>query len=237
MLGRLPTSIAEMRRHGPPLTRVPGAGNQRGVALALHAWLAPRLDALGRCRSGDPCPSCREGEPCALDTWRGSLAPSTIAQTETQVVAFWNTTASGATTAHGGGRGYLAMRRSAPELADAALRVCLEFHRARHDRLTAALLAEQVWRTAACSDPAVTEVRVRTIAAGGRPADLAAALRVCHAVLCRRAGSTDPAWASLETRTAQLAARDRRQRAAAAGRHAPRLLPRPPRRARFLRAG
>ncbi len=236
MLGRLPGSIAEMRRHGPALTRLPGAGNQRGVALALHAWLAPKLDALGRCRSADPCPSCREAEPCPLDTWPTAIAASAIVPTEAAVTAFWNTTASGATTSKGSGRGYLAMRRSAPELADAALRVCLEFHRAKRDRVTAALLAEQVWRTARCSDPAITEVRVRTIASGGRQADLAAALRVCHAVLRTRAGSTDPAWASLETRTAQIAARARRRKSSATTNHGPRLLPRPPREARFLRA-
>ena len=221
MLGRLPGSLAEMRRYGPALVRVPGFGNQRGVALALHTWLAPRLDPLGRCPSSDPCPWCREGEPCPLDTWRTSLAASAIAPDEAKVTAFWNTTASGATTAKGAGRGYLAMRGSAPALADAVLRLCLDFHRSKHDRLTAALLAEQVWRTAGCSDPAITEVRVRTIASGGRPADLAAALGVCHAVLANRAGSTDSGWTSLETTSSQLAALQRRRSTGVAVSHGP----------------
>jgi DNA polymerase III epsilon subunit-like protein len=46
LLGRLPGKLAEMRRHIPDLVRVPRAGDRRGVALALDAWLAPRLDCL-----------------------------------------------------------------------------------------------------------------------------------------------------------------------------------------------
>ncbi len=237
MLGRLPGSIAEMRRHGPPLVRVPGAGNQRGVALALHAWLAARLDRLGRCRPDDPRPACREGEPCPLDTWRTALVPSAIGMTARQVVSFWSTTATGPTTKKGAGRGYLALRRTAIPLADAALRACLEFHRANGDRLTASLLAEQVWQQTRCLDPAVTEVRASTIASGGRPADLAAAIEACHLALATRGRSTDPAWTSLETRAAQLAARARRQQADAGERHGPTRFPRQPRAPRFLRAG
>lgn len=225
-----------MRRHGPALVRVPGAGNQRGVALALHAWLATRLDPLGRCRSDDPCPMCRDGEPCPLDTWRTSLVPSAIGLTERQVVSFWNTTASGSTTNKGAGRGYLAMRRTAIPLADAALRACLEFHRTSGDRLTASLLAKQVWQQTRCLDPAVTEVCASTIASGGRPADLAAALDACHLALVGRGRSTDPAWTSLETRAAQLAARARRQQTDAAERHGPTRFPRKPREPRFLRS-
>lgn len=114
MLGRLPGSIAEMRRHGPPLTRITGAGNQRGVALALHAWLAPRLDPLGRCPAGDPCPACRDGEPCPLDTWRTALVPSALGPKPSQVNAFWNTTGQASAAAKGAGRGYLSMRHNAP---------------------------------------------------------------------------------------------------------------------------
>jgi hypothetical protein len=164
MLGRLPGSIAEMRRHGPALTRITGAGNQRGVALALHAWLAPRLDPLGRCPT-DACPACREGEPCPLDTWRTGLVPSALGPKASQVNAFWNTTGQASAAAKGAGRGYVSMRRTAPGLADVVLRACLEFHRASGDRLTAALLAEQVWQQARCSDPAVTETRATTMAA------------------------------------------------------------------------
>jgi hypothetical protein len=235
-LGRLPGSIAEMRRHGPALTRIPGAGNQRGVALALHAWLAPQLDPLGRCPSGDPCPACREGEPCPLDTWRTALMPSALGTKESQVLAFWNTTGQASAAAKGAGRGYLSMRRAAPGLADVVLRACLEFHRSNGDRLTAALLAEQVWQQARCSDPAITETRATTMAAAGRQADLDAALRACHAALGLRKGSTDPAWVSLEARTAQLTARARRQRATAADRHAPMKFVRSPRESRFMRA-
>jgi hypothetical protein len=46
----------------------------------------------------------------------------------------------------------------------------------------------------------------------------------------------DPAWVSLEARTAQLTARARRRRATAADRHAPIKLVRLPREPRFLRA-
>jgi len=236
MLGRLPGSIAEMRRHGPPLTRITGAGNQRGVALALHAWLAPRLDPLGRCPTADPCPACREGEPCPLDTWRTALVPSALGPKPSQVNAFWNTTGQASAAAKGAGRGYLSMRHTARGLADVVLRACLEFHRANGDRLTAALLAEQVWQQARCSDPAVTETRATTMAAAGRQSDLDAALRACHAVLAQRKGSTDPAWVSLEARTAQLTARARRRRATATDRHAPMKLMRLPREPRFLRA-
>ena len=236
MLGRLPGSIAEMRRHGPALTRIAGAGNQRGVALALHAWLAPRLDALGRCPTADPCPSCREAEPCPLDTWRTALVPSALGPKASQVVAFWDPTGQASAAAKGAGRGYLSMRRTAPGLADVVLRACLEFHRANGDSLTAALLAEQVWQQARCSDPAITEARATTMAAAGRQADLDAALRACYAVLGQRNGNTDPAWASLETRTAQLAARARRLRATAAQRHGPTKMMRHPREPRFLRA-
>jgi hypothetical protein len=153
-----------------------------------------------------------------------------------QVVSFWNTTATGSTTKKGAGRGYLAMRRTALPLADAALRACLEFHRSNGDRLTAALLAEQVWQQTRCADPAVAEVRASTIASGGRPADLAAALQACQVALAKRGRSTDPAWTSLETRAAQLAARARRQQTDAADRHGPTKFPRKPRAPRFLRA-
>jgi hypothetical protein len=120
-------------------------------------------------------------------------------------------------------------------IADAALRVCLDFYRAKRDRPTAALLGEQVWRTAGCSDPSIIEIRVRTIASGVRPADLAAALRICHAVLRQRSGSTDPVWASLDTRTALIAARARRRGVAARANHGRGCYR--GRRARFLRTG
>jgi hypothetical protein len=128
------------------------------------------------------------------------------------------------------------MRRSAVPLADAALRACLGFHRSNGDRLTAALLAEQVWQQTRCADPAVTVWAASTIASGGRPADLAAALDACHLAPTKRGRSTDPAWTSLETRAAQLAARARRQQTDAADRHGPTKFPRKPREPRFLRA-
>jgi len=74
------------------------------------------------------------------------------------------------------------------------------------------------------------------MAAAGRQADLDAALRACHAALGLRKGSTDPAWVSLEARTAQLTARARRQQATAADRHAPMKFVRSPRESRFMRA-
>lgn len=81
---------------------------------------------------------------------------------------FWNTTGQASDAAKGAGRGDLSMRRMAPALADAVLHSCLEFHRVKGDAATAALLAEQVWQQARCSDPAITELRATTIAAGGR---------------------------------------------------------------------
>lgn len=212
-------------------------GNQRGVALALHAWLEPRLEPLGRCRQNDPCPTCREGLPCPLDTWRTAMVPSVIGDKKSQIVAFWNTKMQGTgPVSKGSGRGYLAMRRTAPALADAAVRACLVFHRRAGDHATAALVACQVWQQARCEDPAITEMRAATIAAGGRRADLRAAIQACQGVLARRAGSTDPAWVSLEARTSQLIRRERRMRRSAQERHHPLTPVRPPRPPRFLRA-
>jgi hypothetical protein len=76
---------------------------------------------------------------------------------------------------------------------------------------------------------------VRT-AVAGRPADLRAAIADCRTVLAGRSNNTDPAWASLAVRTAQLEGRlvvlddpkHRRARQANAKR--------PPRDPRFLRS-
>lgn len=90
---------------GPAFRRILGAGNRRGVALALHAWFGPPSST----RWGAAARTIRAPrtvrEPCPLDTWRSSLVASAIAAVEAQVVAFWNTTAGRATTSKGAGGG------------------------------------------------------------------------------------------------------------------------------------
>jgi hypothetical protein len=72
---------------------------------------------------------------------------------------------------------------------------------------------------------------------GGRPADLRAAAADCRAVLALRHESTDPAWASLAVRAAQLEGRLTRLEEPTVRRHHPTNPNRPPRPTRFLRAG
>jgi DNA polymerase III epsilon subunit-like protein len=236
LLGNLPSTLGEMRRQGPPLTRIPGAGNRRGVALALHAWLQTTLRGIERCAADDPCPACREGQPCPLDTWRSALVPSALRPEESAVVAFWDTKGSGNAHAKGHGRGYLAMQRVAPDLADVVLRTCLAFHRTAGNAATADQIADQAWREAGCLDPAITEARAMVIARGGRRKDLDAAVKTCRKVLASRNESTDPAWASLAMRADQLEGRRSRLGSAAASRHHPLRPQRPARAPRFLRA-
>ncbi len=117
--------------------------------------------------------------------WRAGLVPSVLDADRTRVVAFWNTRA--ATISASGkcaGRGYAAMRQMAPALADAVLRFCHTFYREHGEFQTAAQLADQTWRQSGCRDPYVTEAHILATAAGGRPADLVAALRDDRASRC-----------------------------------------------------
>lgn len=215
---------------------IPGAANRRGVALAIHAWLDTTLGGIERCAADDPCPACRDGQPCPLDTWRSALVPSAIRLEESAVVAFWDTKGSGNAQGKGHGRGYLAMRRVAPGLADVVLRACLAFHRTAGNPATADQIADQAWRETGCLDPAITEARATVIARGGRRKDLDAAVKICGRVLAPRNESTDPAWASLAMRADQLDGRRTRLARSASRRHHPRRPQRPARQPRFLRA-
>jgi DNA polymerase-3 subunit epsilon len=237
LLASMPQSLPAARAECPGLTRFTGTVGPRGVAVAVADWLATVTAPLSRCDEEDPCPACRDGRPCPLDVWPMALVPLAINLTPATVTAFWNPTAPGiavSVAAKGAGRGWLAMHRNAPRLADATLRVCHEFA-AKAQPAVADLVADQVW-AAGCRDPYIAEARVVRIAVAGRPADLRAAIADCRTVLAVRAGNTDPAWASLAVRAAQLEGRlvvledpaHRRARQANAKR--------PPRPPRFLRS-
>ena len=177
---------------------------------------------------------CREGQPCPLDTWPEALVPLALDLTSKAVRSFWNPTALGAPSAKGSGQGWLVMRRNAQPLADAVLRACYAFW-TETAPATADNVVDTVWAVG-CRDPLITEARVVRIAVAGRPADLRAALADCEAVLKGRGDSTDPAWASLAVRAAQLEGRllvleDPKHRRARQA-HAKR----PPRTPRFLRS-
>lgn len=239
LLADLPTSIAAMRGEVPQLRRTTGRGGRRGVAVAVFLWLDALLAPLPRCGADDPCPACRDGRACPRDTWPSALVPAVWGDTDREADAFWNPRGGQAQMSwhKGAGRGYLAMRSSAPRLADAVLRTCYEHWRRQGDALIAAQVADQTWRQAGCRDPFITEARAVMTAAAGRPADLRAALRDCRLVLAHRNGSTDPAWASLAVRAAQIEGRLARQARPAVRRHHPTDPKRPPRPPRFLRTG
>lgn len=238
LLADLPDTLKVMRKEVPSLKRLTGQRNQRGVALSLYTYLDSLLAPIPRCAADvDPCPACREGRPCPRDTWTAGLALAVVARDEKSAVSFWNPRGLQVTTQNkGAGRGYLAVRRVAPALADAALRVCYGYW---HDAGSAAALqlADQVWRQASCRDPLITEARAMATAAAGRPADLRAALRDCRTTLLVRDGNTDSAWASLAVRTAQIEGRLARRLARPDERHQPHPPRRPARPYRFLRAG
>lgn len=234
LLAMMPPAIKEARRECPGLRAFPGTGGPRGVAVSVADWISTTTAAFTRCPENDPCPACRHGQPCPLDVWPDSLVPLALDPTPETVIAFWHPTALGAPTSKGGGKGWLSMRRNAPPLAEAVLRACHAFWMETAPA-TADSVVDTVWAVG-CRDPFITEARVVRIAIAGRPADLRAALADCEAVLKGRDGSTDPAWASLAVRAAQLEGRllvleDPKHRRARQA-HAKR----PPRPTRFLRA-
>ena len=190
----------------PPASRGHPQQALRTAALNLHAELASRLDALGRCGFLDRCPACRAGEPCPLDTWRLALAePALGGALEKRARGFFETSGRDA-----GSGAYIEMRRAGHgPLADAALRLVHRHWRnvAQHD--VAALLAEQAW-AAGCRDPEIAEAYALAVAAAGRLTDLDAALLICQTVLARQNASTDEAWRGLATTANQLGGRRQR---------------------------
>lgn len=236
LLAEMPRSLPAARRELPSITWDGGAAGARGVAIAVAIWLTRTTTALGRCGDADPCPECRDGRSCPLDTWIDALVPLAIEPTKNQITSFWNPRIPAVVSSaksKGAGRGWNAMHRAAPELADRVLRRCLVWW--QEDRPADALKAvDQAW-SAGCRDPYVAEMRVVQTTRAGREADLRAALADADAVLAARRGSTDPAVASLAVRAAQVEGRltkltdpaNRRARYAAAKR--------PPRLPRFLR--
>jgi DNA polymerase III epsilon subunit-like protein len=236
LLGALPRSITELRAEGPTVQRTPGQSGRRGVAIVLHSWLDGALSSMPRCPDDDPCPSCRLGEPCPRDVWPQSLVPSLFDGRESAIEGFWNTRGVRPTSkGKGAGRAYLAVRRVAPGLADAALRHCYRHWRDAGKPAVAAQLADQAWREAGCRDPLIAEARALVIARAGRPNDLRAALRDCQVVLACGDGSTDPAWSSLALRAAQIEGRLGRLLTPPARSHRAAAPKRPPRPPRFLR--
>lgn len=236
LLETMPDVLAEMRAEVPALPRIAGARNSRGVALALATWLEGVLASVPRCADADPCPACREGQACPRDTWPSVLVPAILATTEREVVGIWNPRGLVTTSqSKGSGRGYAAIRRVHVGLADAVLRACYAYWIGENDPANAAHLVDQVWRQAGCRDPFIAEMRATQTAAGGRPADLRAALRDCRTVLAGRNGNTDPAWASLETRAALFEGRLARLANPSVRRHFPANPVRPARPPRFLR--
>jgi hypothetical protein len=82
---------------------------------------------------------------------------------------------------------------AAPPLADAALRLVLDFHREQGRAWLVDDIVDQVW-LAGCRDPQVGADYALVVAQGGREAALAAALADCRAVLAGRDGSTERGW-------------------------------------------
>ena len=91
-------------------------------------------------------------------------------------------------------------------------------------------------RRARCRDPQFAETRIVQMARAGRESDLRAALADATAVLATRNSSTDPAFASLAVRAAQLEGRLTRLTDPAHRRARYATAKRPPRATRFLRA-
>ena len=163
--------------------------------------------SLARCGDDDLCLECRAGRLCSLDVWLDSLVSLAIAHSSGAVAAFWNSTAPGINVsrrAHGAGRGWLSMCRSAPLLADACCVPAFPgglrtrgrgWHRCRRG------LARRVPRPAGRRD------RIVQMARAGRESDLRAALADATAVLATRNSSTDPAFELLVVRAAQLEGR------------------------------
>jgi len=230
LLAGLPPSLPEARREAPALPSVPGAVRRRAVGIALAQWLTQILASKGRCTPEDPCPACREGEACGLDTWPAAVAALALDETEAAVDAFWS---PGDPSAE---QGFTILRTKSAVLADAMLRRCVVFWRERGKLGTARTVAHQAFE-AGSRDPEVTAYHTELVAAGGRMADLRAAIADCEAILALRASSADPAWNALAARAAWFAARVTALEIPPERRHHPTSPKRPARPLRFLRAG
>jgi DNA polymerase III epsilon subunit-like protein len=230
LLTGLPSSLPEARKEAPALPSVPGAVRRRAVGIALARWLSQILPAKGRCSPADPCPACREGEACPLDIWPQAVAAVALNETEAAVDAFWS---PGDPPSE---QGFGVLRPKSAVLADAMLRRCVVFWRERGRLGTARTVAHQAFQ-AGCRDPEVAAYHAELVAAGGRLADLTAAIADCEAVLALRGGSTDPTWNALAARAAWFNARVTALLVPAERRHHPSSPRRPARLPRFLRAG
>ena len=194
----------------PPLL---GRGGRRRAVIAFHQEAGPLLDPLPRCRESDSCPNCARGFPCHLDLWRQALAEGVVGEIGDGV-------ASGFIETNGrraGTGAYDGLVRSGHRpLADVALRLVATYWRKKGQTVRADQLAGLAWRTG-CRDPQIVEWHAMSLAAGGRDADLLAALAVIEPTLALRSGSTDVAWDSLAVRKLLIEGRLERRRVRESG--------------------
>jgi hypothetical protein len=190
--------MSGMRMNAPP----------RNAILALDAELAPLLDPLPRCGDKDYCPSCGRGFACPLDTWRLPLGARLLGSTDDLVVTFLKTMGRDAGT----GTYVIVCRLGHTVLADAGLRAAYRYWRDAGQTARAQQLAHYGC-AAGSRDPVIVEAHATDVAAGGREADLMAALAVIGPTLAQRAGNTDEAWAGLEIRASHIEGSLERRRA------------------------
>jgi DNA polymerase-3 subunit epsilon len=223
-------SVADVRAEGAALPSLAGSSYRgaRALAVALALWLEQTLAGKRRCGPDDPCPACREGLPCPLDMWPHDLAALAIDEREEAIDAFWSPGDAPAT------QGYVLMRVRSQPLADAVLRHCLVWYRTHGDLRTARVVAHEAFLSG-CRDPEAVALHAELVAAGGRPADLQAALADCQTTLATRNGSTDYAWNALAARAAWFSSRLTALATSPERRHHPTNPRRPPRPPRFLR--
>ncbi len=172
------------------------------IALDVYRAYAPRLAGLPACPRRDfdaACRYCREGNPCPQDVWHHAV---------------------GAVLATRGGPALLDPDNPAGGLVAAVRAEGLEelagwLAWTAGDAATDPTIGARVWATAwdlGLRDPRIADGLVQPLAVAGTRAGplgrvaLAEAIAVCDDALATRAGSSDPGWLLVTSRSRQLRA-------------------------------
>lgn len=175
----------------------------RNRALKLYDQWAELVGDTPRCED-DQCPPCRDGLPCGVDTWAYHFAGGAVGRWEKQVVwSFLPFTGLHSRTGYSIWSNWTKDGRG--PLADAALWRCFEWWTDNNQSGSAALLAQVSWN-AGCRHPRITDAYIDSVAAGGRPADLKAAIDIADTTLAVTPKLGPPEhWRALQARRTWLA--------------------------------
>jgi DNA polymerase III epsilon subunit-like protein len=172
------------------------------VLLTYDQWAA-LVAGTPRCET-DQCPACRDGQPCGIDTWTYHCGIAAVGRWEKGGVwSFLPFTGVHSRTGYSIWGNWTNAGRG--PLADAALWRCHEWWTENRQPGSATLLANVAWN-AGCRHPRITDAYVDAVAAGGRPADLTAALTIADTTLAAPIKLGPPEhWRALQARRTRLA--------------------------------